>query len=153
MKFLIAVFSPLWASGIVAQAVAAPESFLVEAAKQVPALLVLAWVVYAYNKDRRDSDAQRAAVDQVRDANLVKLGDTCHAFQAQLASRFDATIGRIVEVMDKTAVALGQANSALERHTEILSRLDNAMEKLDAILERQNHFLEYVRSPKTERKA
>jgi hypothetical protein len=137
MRTLVVTMLSIWTSGVVAQVVAAPESFLIEAAKQVPALLVLAWIVYSNNKERRESETARAQIERDRDVNLAKLGDACHVFQDRLATRVEVAMNKMADAMEKSVNALGQATLAQQSANVALERLDTALERLDNFLEKK----------------
>jgi len=75
---------------------------LVEIAKQVPALLILGWVVLAFLKamSRRDDTANKVA-------------DNCHLTQR------DA-----IKAMQENSRVLGETSAALERVNNILIKLN-----------------------------
>lgn len=82
------------------------EPFWIEIAKQIPNLIVLAFLVLAFIKHLNEEGDRRERMEKDRAALFKEIKASCHGFQTDLA--------------DKTGTALDRNTTALERNSEAL---------------------------------
>lgn len=103
------------------------ETFLLEAAKQVPALAVLAWIVFkfigfaAQSADRMADISSRFSrvvmeTEEKRNETLKSIGHECHTVQKEAIS----VIGQVKEVLHENTAVLKEVNERL-RQTSALN--------------------------------
>ena len=104
------------------------DAALIEAAKQVPSLLVLAWIVYTFInelKAQRDRSAEATEAAAVRqNQTLQALGDSCHAFQDDMQKK-------TADSFKAVALALSENSTALRTNTTALGRVESVLDHLD----------------------
>lgn len=93
------------------------EQILIEAAKQAPALVVLAWIVYTFLKYLKEY-AEGQAV------SLGNLGDTCHAFQREMHESNATILTSVRTTLDKTNEVLGRAANTIDRGERICTQVE-----------------------------
>lgn len=96
------------------------EDALLEIAKQIPAVLVLVWLVVKNNKDA--ADARNAFIDHIEKVQhrhqetISTMGSECHAVQEKCVA-------------------------ALERNTEMFGRMIESMERMEGTLDAHERAL------------
>lgn len=125
---VVVPFIALWALGIFAQAAssASIEGFLLESAKQTPALLALIWCVVQFLKHLRAKDADASKREADRDATVRTLGDNCHEFQASFSKSY-------AESMTKVAASMERSVEMMGRMIEVAARMDRATSRMDEV--------------------
>lgn len=97
------------------------ESLVTELAKQVPALVVLVFVVVRFLGYLSVLEERREKLDSIRIDTLQNLGDACHDFQRDMMIRFETA-------MRKTDMALERNSDLLSRHNQALDRLEDYLD-------------------------
>ena len=92
------------------------EEMMYKVLSQVPALAVLAFLVWKHQGTVKMCLDFMTDGDERRNAVLKTLGDDCHAVQH-----------RSIEVMDKTTIALEHNADAFTQVTEFLDRVEKKM--------------------------
>lgn len=93
------------------------DPLFVEAAKQVPSLAVLVFIVIKFLAFVRETEVARSS-------SLEALGDTCHAFQERLGNATQKVIDRNSE--------------ALEKNTEAMTRIEVILDDIDKVVARKH---------------
>jgi hypothetical protein len=91
------------------------SQFLLEVAKQVPALVVLMLIVDRFLKALNGVAARFEQVEDKRSESLETLGDSCHAFQRDVQAKNEAVMGKVVTALDRNTESLGKNTYALDR--------------------------------------
>lgn len=106
---------------------------LIQAASQVPALVVLCLVVYTFLKHIKETSSQQAALAeqleqrmQFRDKHLESLSNACHLSQKDLA---ESSKEFHKEVMKTTTEALSECRVVIRDNTVALSGIKNELER------------------------
>lgn len=82
------------------------NGFWLEAAKQVPALAVLVFVVVFFLRFMKDMSAQWVKV-------LSDIGDDCHEHGKMLTEQTTAALDRNTDELEKTRVMFGEVKEVL----------------------------------------
>lgn len=95
-------------------------AFLSEAARQIPAVAVLVFVVIKFLSHIRESDRARERLESARIKALENLGSACYSFQESLAERHETLVSRVTTALDRNTDALGRATQAVDRFEDWL---------------------------------
>lgn len=97
------------------------ETLVIEAAKQVPALAVLVFIVMRFLDHMKNGE-------QTRNASFKELGDSCHLFQAQMMTRYELLMARYESTNRATQDSLNENTKALGRAGGIAERVDRLLD-------------------------
>jgi len=87
-------------------------AFLSEAARQIPAVAVLVFVVIKFLSHIRESDRARERMESARIKAMENLGSACHSFQESLAERHETLVSRVTTALDRNTDARGRTDAA-----------------------------------------
>lgn len=89
------------------------ESLMIEAAKQLPAVAALIFIVMQFLKHIRAADEARHELEEARLKTLESINKSCHEFQESISDRSDLTHGRAAAALERSAEAMGRANAMM----------------------------------------
>lgn len=89
------------------------DELLIEAAKQVPSLVVLVFIVIRFLAQQNASEERRNQRDKAVLTCLQQFGGACHSFQDQITARYEAQASRITASLDRNTESLGRNTEAI----------------------------------------
>lgn len=91
------------------------DDLLIEAAKQVPSLVVLVLVVIRFLAHITATEQRREKLDEVRLKSFQDYATLCHSFQEQISTKQEAQSTRVVSALERNTESMGRNTQALSR--------------------------------------
>lgn len=91
-------------------------SILVEAAKQVPALIVMAWLAKTFLSAMRSERDLQVKLEEARAESMKEMGEACHDFQKDLSERNTAMMTKVERAVDNNTQVLIKVADRLEHN-------------------------------------
>ena len=99
-------------------------TILTEAVKQLPALVVLVGLVLKFLAFIKESEDRCEKSEASRLEALKHLGDACHRSQTDMMERYEDTMSKVTEALDRNTGAMGRAGAVADRLEDWLEHFD-----------------------------
>ena len=83
------------------------EPIWIEIAKQIPNLAVLVFLVRQFILHMHEEGNRRERLDESKAKLLKDIGDSCHAFQREIATETTSALSRNTTALERNSEALG----------------------------------------------